>query len=422
MIKKTKYISFLICIFIVGCQYSHIGINADFSLSSSAIDDDGLCSSISTTLDYSGISSTPETFSSNESSANNQTSSEESSSSNQSSTSSEESSSSNQSSTSSDGGSISISNENKPLWKKQIEEKVIILNDLKNQSEENETYLFFTDPHCFLPNSGYDVQSETLNYYFDILEEALLETNSSFAMCGGDLLNYGDTKSQACFKLSYFLSTMKSRLANSFFIVGNHDTNYQGDICINTGNWRASMLSQTTINDVMFNGEKSYYSFLSQQTSYYCFDSGVDFLEKTTTDYQWEQIEWFANSLLSDNSSHKALFIHITFAYDNCKLTSMMQNLNSVIDAFNAKTSVAVGDVNYDYSNSTGSIEFIQAGHIHKDLINDEFTAVPIATTTTFSLPPIVSKPSFDIVFVDYSNSKTHLLRIGDGEDRLFSI
>ncbi len=96
----------------------------------------------------------------------------------------------------------------------------------------------------------------------------------------------------------------------------------------------------------------------------------------------------------------------------------MMSNLNSVINAFNTKTSLVIRGLEYDYSNSTGFIEFVQAGHVHKDLINYKFASIPIVTTTTFSLPPIVSKPSFDIVFIDYSNSKTHLLRIGDGDDR----
>ncbi len=302
MIKNTKCISFLICIFITGCQYS-IAINADYFLSSAKIDDYGSSTSNQKIFDSRDIISASETISSNANISGQ--------------ISSEENSSSNLSATSSDESSINISDSNKPLWKRQIEEKVMILNDLKKQSEENETYLFFTDPHCFLPNSDYDVQSETIDYYFDILENASFMTNSRFVMCGGDLLNYGDTQDQACYKLNYFLNIMKSHLDNSFFIIGNHDTNYQGDVCINTGNWRESMLSQEIINNVMFNGGKSYYLFFSHYTSFYCFDSGVDFLERTTTDYQWEQIEWFANSLLDDKSPHKVIFIHLTFSCDN---------------------------------------------------------------------------------------------------------
>ena len=312
--------------------------------------------------------------------------------------------------------------EERQLYEIQIENNVNALTELRAESEDNETYCFFTDPHCFSSTRDYNINVDTLEYGFNILEQAYAASSSSFIMCGGDLLNSGDTKSQACYKLSYFSSVMKTRFDNSYMIVGNHDTNYLGDTYVDSQDYNGCILSQNTLNDVLYDGDNSYYRIDTSTTSYYCFDSGIDFLDNILTDYKKEQLSWFASSLLTDEKPHKAIFIHIASAGSNISGTSMMSELDRIIGAFNNRNCVVVEGNSYDYSNSCGSVYFFHAGHNHQDLNGFTPSGVPVFLTRTFGSPEIATQPTFDIVFVDYSNLKVVFLRVGDGCNREFSI
>ena len=305
-------------------------------------------------------------------------------------------------------------------YEDQIINKIDILNHLRNESDCNETFVFFTDPHSFLPGTGYNVDYKKLEQQFDLLQTVYELTSSEFIMCGGDLLNNGDTKSEACFKLSLFNSMLKLRFANPYIIVGNHDTNYQGDTYISNGDFRSCMLDNETLNDILFDGNESYYLFKTNFSSYYCFNTGIDFTAYQIDSYQWEQLQWFANSLLLDDSPYKNIFIHIALRNSNTLLTPFVLELEKIINAFKHRISISVNGSEFDYSNSIGSVCFLQAGHSHSDINSFSCAELPIIVTTSFSSPEAVSRPTFDIVFADYTNNKVECLRIGDGEDRTF--
>ena len=283
-----------------------------------------------------------------------------------------------------------------------------------NSSSRNDLYCFFTDPHLFAANNSFEFDDSWFANNLNYLNYICSTSNCWPIICGGDLLNNNDTKEQALFKTHYFVDKMETTFKESYFIVGNHDTNYQGDTYIKNGDISECMLSQEEINGAMFSGNKSYYSYNSEYTCHYCFDSGIDWNNKIITPYRQEQINWFANELLSDTKPHKTILIHMALELngDNYSITAMVDSICDIINAFNKRQSIIIDNKTFDYSNSVGLIDYIHSGHTHHDGIYS-YKNVPIIVTTSF-----MNNCSFDLVVVDYVDSSINCFRIGDGLDR----
>ena len=288
--------------------------------------------------------------------------------------------------------------------------------------KEEEKFLFFTDPHLYAPRGGLELNKKWYEHYLPLFEKTVKEEDTNFVMCGGDLLNNGDTKDQALFKIEYFVNMFHSSISNFYILVGNHDTNYQGDTYIESKDYKSCMLSQDEINLAMYNGQKAYYSFETKLSRYYCFDSGIDWDSDYMNDYRWEQISWFANNLLSNENEHITLFVHIAvFGEKEKTLTALMKQLGFVISAFNKKEQIEINNERYDFSACIGHIDFVQAGHLHEDINNFLCGGIPVIITTSFFSQGSTT-PTFDIVNVDYDKHVVLCKRFGEGEDRLFTI
>lgn len=317
-----------------------------------------------------------------------------------------------------------VENNEKPsavdIWRSELKEKLELLEYYKSKSEEYELYCFFTDLHLY-DNGGYGHNCTIMNDYIPFLQEAYLLSSADFIVCGGDLLNNGDTKSEACYKLANFDQLMKTTFNNYYFIVGNHDTNYQGNTYMESGNWNDCILSQETLTDILFDGKKSYYRYDTSLTTYYFFDTGIDWEDHLMTPYKAEQVTWFANDLLKDGNKHKVLFMHIPLNYEY-SLTAFTLSISKIVNAYNNRKSIHIGNRLFNYSKAIGTIEFAQSGHFHKDLNNYYCGEVPFIVTTSFSAEGVASQPTFDFVLIDYSNNIVRCVRVGDGEDRLFNL
>ena len=285
-----------------------------------------------------------------------------------------------------------------------------------------ESFIFFTDPHLFLSNSDYDVNNEWFSNNMPLFEGVMSSTESSFLFCGGDLLNAGDTIEQAKYKLSYFSNAFNDAFDNFYLAVGNHDTNYQGNTYIESGDSNSCMLSQEELNDALFGGKKAYYSFDIKKTKNYCFDSGLDWDSYDMNDYRWEQIDWFATDLIFNYLPHITLFIHIALINYDYILSLFMRYLGEIVSAFNSRESINLKGKIYDYSQCVGHIDFFQAGHFHMDVNNCTCGGIPVIITDSFCSSDGNGSPTFDWVFVDYDNSYVKCTRYGNGADRVFSI
>ena len=299
----------------------------------------------------------------------------------------------------------------------------LLLGDTMNDvtaPTDFESFLFFTDPHLLEGSSSaweqrcYEFMSQIQKYYNS--------TPTTFCLCGGDWLGNSDLPDQACFKMGYISGFMESLFKESYLLVGNHDTNYQGKKDSSSATY-TTKLSVQSINDLWYRkGKKAYYKIDGARTTFYCFDTGTENQSLGQNDgYQMSQAEWFAESLLSDNSDHIALAMHIIYyQYSSENVESGIQPLTLLLSqiskAYNTRSSIVVNGRTFDYNESTGKVEFMIGGHYHQDIVGT-MNGIPWIITTNVRHDETLGA-SFDLVLADYSNRVIKCIRVGSGENR----
>lgn len=281
-----------------------------------------------------------------------------------------------------------------------IKDKATELDTYINNSIENDLYLFFTDPH-----------SQPKTIYYDKLLATISKYDKSipfdFVLCGGDWLQNSDTPTEAKYRLGYISQSFKSNCIEYHQLLGNHDTNYQGTETLD---------NQTLVNVYNRKENSNYYSFKTNNTTYYCLDTGSDWV--TTMDsYRWLQINWLANKLLNEDVKHSVIALHI-YWNSGTTLSDMATNLNSLIVAYNTRTTVTLNSITYDFTNCTGHIEYVISGHTHADM-NDKIGTIPVFSSLNATASGNIS---FDLVYVDYDNRILTLVRVGTGNNRQFDL
>ena len=287
-------------------------------------------------------------------------------------------------------------------WKTIVSEFNALYNDL---SSNIDSFVFFTDPH--LAHAA--MEESTLIKYLNPLEKVYNSTPTEFIICGGDWLSNGDSENTACYKLGYIDGFMNSKFKNYYPILGNHDTNYQGE----------DSLEHDTLINLLFSKEKNtYYSFKANNSINYVLDTGLD-SANTMTDYRWTQVNWLAEKLAEDNPEHGVVFMHIVWAYNSGWILGCMVNpVTSLIDAYNNHTTITLNGINYDFTSNTGHIDYVLSGHTHEDHY-DTINNVLCVATNRLSGSDV---PTYDIVINDYGNGKLIMYRVGTGSSREFDI
>ena len=299
-----------------------------------------------------------------------------------------------------------------------------------------ENFLWFTDPHTMYGKYTYDRKTRThgcayFDKYVNELEFVYNSTPTDFVLCGGDW-NDGGIPAEELFKLSRAMETCKAKLAPFYNCVGNHDTNYQGKADAESESY-TSRFSPQCIKDLWYRDqEECYFTFEGRNTKFYCFNTGIENQALTTDDnYLSKQIKWFAQSLTNDNSTHIALAMHIYY-YTGTTIQAFTDYVMKIACAYNAKTTYTFDGVTYDYSQTTGNVDFVMAGHSHRDFETSYSYAnetIPVIATVNagnanansnsyYGAPHCI----FDLVHVDYDNREIHLVRIGHlGSNRTVS-
>lgn len=276
---------------------------------------------------------------------------------------------------------------------------------LFNNSGDVESFLFFTDPHYVAVNAnggcrvGYEKHLDIIKKYYD-------ESSAGFVLCGGDWLNNSNTNDNACYELSKIKGKMRSLFDKYYLLVGNHDTNYQGE----------SQLTQQTLNNLWFNEYgKSYFAFNGGKTKFYTFDSGIDWGHADSlTDYDNEQIEFFLEELNKNDDKYIALAHHMVYT-SGTTLHKLTERITEIAKIYNERGTVQHNGVTYDFGQKTGKVEFMIAGHSHADQTG---TLNDIPYIQTINADVSTNCPTFDFVLVDYTARKLNTVRIGTGEDR----
>ena len=285
---------------------------------------------------------------------------------------------------------------------------------LMNNSGDVESFIFMTDPHLMGTSNSFD--ANVFKDYISIMQKCYNMLPIDLMICGGDWLNSNDYQEGACWKLGYVDATMRKLFKHYYPILGNHDTNYHGVVSA-TDSSRGD-LSHDTMRNLMFreNGN-TYYTFKGNQTRFFVFDTGTDW-EDAMTSYRYEQLQWFANSLLSNTDEHIVILQHIYYQGDTSELFPMSVIEQNIIGAFNNRTSIVVNGQTYNFANARGKIYCIIAGHSHMDSVNNT-SSVPVILTTNMMSG---NTPTFDMCLIDYTSNKLKMVRVGTGNDRTINL
>jgi len=277
-----------------------------------------------------------------------------------------------------------------------------VFTNLFNNSNENDSYLFFTDPHTSCTEEGFVKMLGTIAKF-------VASIPFDFVLCGGDWLTNNDSKLDAKYKLGYVTSSFNKNVNKYYQLVGNHDNNYQG---------LETLTTQEIINIYNRNFGSNYYSFETKNTKYYTLDTGTDW-DITMNTYRWQQIDWLATKLIQDDAKHSVVAMHI-YWNNGDTLSDMATNLNYLVIAYNSKNSITLNGTTYDFSNTIGHIEYVISGHTHADK-NDKIGTIPVFSTinASYGFTNIIS---FDMIFADYDNRRLYLIRQGSGSNRTFNL
>lgn len=285
-----------------------------------------------------------------------------------------------------------------------------------------EAFLFFTDPHF----GGSTTPNASTGKYMRQIAAVYNNTPASMCVCGGDWLNNSNTKENACWQLGVFDGQMKALFDRYVMIIGNHDTNYQGKEYMESGldgtydreTHEQCILPANVLRNLWHRKQgASYFVEDGDCTKFYIFDTGLDWYPDMD-EYKWEQVDWFANDLLSAKPERSAALLHIAGASAS-NPTPFISNITQIAKAYNTRSSVTLNSKTYNFSGVTGKFHFILGGHTHKDLsyiLND---VVVVMTTNTMVAASMVT---FDLVLVDYAAEKIHMVRVGSGNSRTISL
>ncbi len=279
-----------------------------------------------------------------------------------------------------------------------------------------EKFLFFTDPH---PISAGEIGSmvTSYEYHIDLMAKHFTDSGLSFVLSGGDWLYDSNTKENAIANLTDIDNRMQAAFGKNYYmIVGNHDYNYQaknesGSIGAGTHRLTREEMVSTWYSDARYGGN-AYYSFSGTNTKFYVFDSETDWEHPNTatvTDYDKEQIIWFLEQLSANNDAHIALAPHILYS-SGTTLHGGTAKLLEFSEAYNNRGTVSYEGETYDFSGKTGRVEFLIAGHTHKDVV-EYYNGIPCVLTVNAATG---SYPKFDMVAVDYATRTLYTVRVGE--------
>ena len=156
----------------------------------------------------------------------------------------------------------------------------------------------------------------------------------------------------------------------------------------------------------------SYFKVNCDSAVYYVFDAQLDWYPQMD-EYKWEQIDWYANSLLTDKPERSAILAHIVD--NNDATTPFITAVTQVAGAYNSKTSITLNGKTYNFASASGTVGFVLGGHNHAD---KNYTVNGIPVITTVNLQVAAGIPTFDLVLVDWAAENVNFVRIGSGENR----
>lgn len=291
-----------------------------------------------------------------------------------------------------------------------IEETCIRFSSKLYDTDKAESFLFFSDPHLATATNF----ENRLNKYISTVKTYYDATPTSFVLNGGDTIHEETTAENACYRLGMVDARMRANFDRYYPAVGNHDMNETGDSFTNA-----------TIRNLMLNCEdKLYYSFDGSHSKCYVLNSNdmsdTALAEMQMTDYYWEQLDWLADKLKTDDADNTFLLYHVGYTqYGNVgdkgyQPSAFTVNTLKLCEAYNNSGTVTLNGKDYNFAECKGCVRFILTGHMHKDIV-ETHNGIPVIAINY--MRKLETTPTFDLCLADYDNEVLHMVRVGDGGD-----
>ena len=304
---------------------------------------------------------------------------------------------------------------NKTKWSKLKEQ----YTEQVYASEDSETFLFYTDPHIPGSENWEDRYKNVLSYITWVYDWVPV----NFCICGGDFLtnvapyNEEITADEAVFYLQYTDRLNREAFGANYFLaaVGNHDLNYQG----------TEEISSPMIAEAMFPDKgKTYYRYEGTTSDIYVLDTGRNWIvneegkadyDVPMDEYKWEQINWLAEQLEEHDAAHNIIVMHIILNSndENDVRFCLYDNAYQLCQAYNRRKKIILNNIDYDFSNCSGKVEFFLGGHIHRDRVSNDMYSIPFIIRRKLITQ---NKLAFDCVLCDWKNRIVQFTRFGEGK------
>lgn len=303
-------------------------------------------------------------------------------------------------------------------WKDHAQEKVETINRLMAASEDQATFLWYSDVHW---QQNYKISPSLLKYIGD-------NTYIDKTVFGGDLATTGN-------ELENLLEWREAvrDVKNHHSVIGNHD------------NVSAVLPSEETRYDFLIAPERTPDMVQPGDTLYYYID---DPQEKTrylylSTGRMWvmeDELRFVVDSLNSTPAGWRVVvFSHIWFQYADTTTPTVgsvpdyCQELMRMFDRYNARQSGInpLCMVPYDFTNGQGEVVLCVGGHTHidYDFRTEGGIAVMLMETDSYqvranslAVRQSIMEAAVSAVIVDYDAQVVRVVRIGRGEDRTFPL
>lgn len=287
-----------------------------------------------------------------------------------------------------------------------------IKNRMATIGKFGDTFPFLTDIHWYRNEQ----RSPALVKYL------LNHLNINMVVLGGDLITQGEKNAE----IDEAMKVVKAYKYPDIFVptvFGNHDNNSNQD----NASYR---FDNNAVYSLFFKGFEDHVTFMTDtedsfyfdkdvnKTRYIFLDMGDDGVSKAFTAFAE-----FRDALASTPSGYKIVIVAHIIDYG-----TFATHLMTIIDAYNARTSVTLNDVVYDFTTASGSVVICLGGHRHYDAEISTSGGVPITLTDCDAMLSVteitevagtITEQAFDVVSLDYTNMIAYYERIGRGNSRI---
>lgn len=294
-----------------------------------------------------------------------------------------------------------ISYEVPEIFQNQLERAITRINSQTNSSDYD-AFIFITDPHWYRNKK----QSPALI-------KALIErTPVQTVICGGDIIHsHFTTKQKAINQLKDWENAIKGTGVNEYYcIFGNHDDNSNGSPPVEIrlgkkevfGLLYGSFAYQSNVHWAPYTNWADYYvDHDISKTRYIC-------LDWIGTQDSGDRGQWLKDVLDIDDGYRVLIFHHGVYQYNSStqgiSATGKLNILTAITDLYPNK------------------VKAIIQGHVHLDgLFLQHSAPIIITSCDTYQnnlgayqmTQGTLDQQCFDVMVVDYSNSKIYTTRIG---------